>query len=119
MTDFTTSPTDDGGAITPPRALDADGDGRPDYSTVPTQILYPLRTIMRSIVQALVGAALAWLARQGVEVTDPELAAQLVELISAVVWVAGTALATWVMTRPAVADLLSRTLLAPTPAPRL
>ena len=25
-----TSPTDDGGVVTPPRALDADGDGKPD-----------------------------------------------------------------------------------------
>ena len=32
MTDFTTSPTDDGGAITPPRALDADGDGVGDVT---------------------------------------------------------------------------------------
>ena len=31
--EYTTSPTDDGGAVVPARTIDADADGRPDYST--------------------------------------------------------------------------------------
>lgn len=75
MTDFTTSPTDDGGAITPPRALDADGDGRPDYTveTVLVEEAVPtaLQRIPRGVrialyaAYAIAGPLLAHLAAKG------------------------------------------------------
>lgn len=89
----------------------------PELPTIPTQIAFPLRTILRSVVQNLVGLLLGWVARQGLEVSDV-VAQQIVDLVSALVWLVGTALTTWVMTRPAVARLLERTILAPSPAPQ-
>lgn len=83
---------------------------------VPTQLAYPVRTIIRGIVQNLVGLFLAWLAGLGVTFADPNVAIQLVEGLSALVWFVGTALATWIMTRPRVAQLLRETILAPSPA---
>ena len=89
----------------------------PGLPEVPTQIAFPLRAILRTIVQNLVGLLLAWLARNGFEFTDPQAAVYIVDLVTAVVWIVGTALATWIMTRPAVAKLIARTPLAPAPAP--
>lgn len=82
-----------------------------------TQLAYPLRAVLRTIVQALVGMGLAWLARKGVAVTDPGFEAAMVDLLVSAVWVAGTALAAWIMTLPAVAKVLSGTPIAPSPAP--
>lgn len=81
----------------------------------PTQIEYPLRTILRTAVQAVVGMLLSWLARYGIETTDAAFEVALVDLVASAVWVAGSALMAWIMTRPAVAALLAKTFLAPQP----
>ena len=81
----------------------------------PTQIEYPLRTILRTAVQAVVGMLLGWLARKGIAATDPGFELALIDLIVSAVWVAGSALMAWIMTRPAVAALLAKTFLAPQP----
>lgn len=82
---------------------------------MPTQLAYPLRAVVRTIVASLIGALLAWLARQGVTVAEPGLEVALVDLVASVVWVAGTAVGTWLLTIPAVAAVLSETALAPSP----
>lgn len=82
---------------------------------LPTQLAYPARAILRTIVQSLVGLLGAWLVRYvGIPLED-DLALSLVDLITAVAWVGLTALAAWVMTRPSVAKVLSGTPLAPAP----
>lgn len=69
-----TQPTDDGGVIVPPapdwppRALDADGDGTPDYSAEPTPQLVTIPPLPRTIlyyVLALANAAAVPLAAAG------------------------------------------------------
>ena len=96
MTDYNDFPQD----LTP-----VDSDGQTGLPELPTQIAFPLRTILRGVVQNLVGLLLAWLARYGFEITDPGVAVALVDAVTAVVWIVGTALATWIMTRPAVARI--------------
>ena len=81
---------------------------------VATQIAYPARTIVRTIVQSLVGALVAYLAGRGLDLSG--MSPMFVELLTGAVWVAITAAATWVMTRPAVAKLLAGTILAAHPA---
>ena len=80
----------------------------PETPDLPTQIAFPLKAIVRTVVQNLVGLLLAWLARNGVEFADPNVAMYLVDIITAVIWVLGTALATWVMTRQTINDALTR-----------
>ena len=82
---------------------------------VATQIAYPARTIVRTIVQSLVGALVAYLAGRGLDLSG--MSPMLVELLTGAVWVAITAAATWVMTRPAVAKILAGTILAAHPEP--
>ena len=122
-----TQPTDDGGVIVPPapdwppRALDADGDGQPDYR-VPTQVAYPWRAAVRTALAVLVGLSLvlpiAWgivneeLARQGWVVTEP-VAAVVVAVIAGVSAAAG--IVTRIMAIPQVSDLLTRAGIGPTP----
>lgn len=96
MTDYNDFPQD-------PTPVDSDSHtGLPE---LPTQIAFPLRTVLRGVVQSLVGLLLAWLARYGFEVTDPEVTQAIVDVVTAAVWVAGTALTTWIMTRPGVAKV--------------
>lgn len=58
-----TQPTDDGGVIVPPapdwppRALDADGDGQPDYSAEPTPQLVTIPPLPRTILYYLLALA--------------------------------------------------------------
>ena len=114
MTEFQSQPTEDGGVAVGPYDQDptpVDPDGQTGLPELPTQIAFPLRTILRGGVQNLVGLLLAWLTRYGFEITDPGVAVALVDVVTAVVWIAGTALATWIMTRPAVA----RVFLPPVP----
>lgn len=122
-----TQPTDDGGVIVPPaldwppRALDADGDGQPDYRE-PTQVRYPWRAAVRTALAALVGLSLvlpvAWgivndeLARAGWVVTEP-VAAVVVAVIAGVSAAAG--IVTRIMAIPQVSDLLTRAGIGPTP----
>lgn len=96
MTDYNDFPQD-------PTPVDPDGQtGLPE---LPTQIAFPLRTVLRGVVQSLVGLLLAWLARYGFEATDPGITQAIVDVVTAAVWVAGTALTTWIMTRPGVAKV--------------
>lgn len=123
MPEFTTSPTDDGGVVVPAHALDADGDGQPDYAE-PTQVRYPWRAAVRTALAVLVGLSLvlpiAWgivndeLARHGWVVSAP-LAAFVATLIAAVSAAAG--IITRVMAIPQVSDLLTRAGIGPTPGP--
>ena len=122
-----TYPTDDGGVIVPPapdwppRALDADGDGQPDYRE-PTQVRYPWRAAVRTALAVLVGLSLvlpiAWgivndeLARAGWVLTEPVTAA-VVAVIAGVSAAAG--IVTRIMAIPQVSDLLTRAGIGPTP----
>ena len=122
-----TQPTDDGGVIVPPapdwppRALDADGDGQPDYRE-PTQVRYPWRAAVRTALAVLVGLSLvlpiAWgivneeLARAGWVLTEPVTAA-VVAVIAGVSAAAG--IVTRIMAIPQVSDLLTRAGIGPTP----
>ena len=116
MTEFESHPTGDGGHAVGPYEQDPTPEvAIPGLPEVPTQIAFPLRAILRTIVQNLVGLLLAWLARNGFEFTDPQAAGYIVDFVTAVVWIVGTAITTWVMTRPAVAALLARTFLSPVP----
>ena len=121
-----TQPTDDGGVIVPPapdwppRALDADGDGQPDYW--PTQVAYPWCAAVRTALAVLVGLSLvlpiAWgivndeLAKAGWVVTEP-VAAVVVAVIAGVSAAAG--IVTRIMAIPQVSDLLTRAGIGPTP----
>lgn len=69
--EYTTSPTGDGGVVFPPRALDADGDGHPDYTeaeegprTALQAIPKPVR-ITLYVVYALAGPVLIYLSSKG------------------------------------------------------
>lgn len=94
MADFTTSPTDDGGAITPPRALDADGDGRPDYST-PASIATREPLVIRGAIVAAVTALLHVLVVLGALPLDADaeqavvLAVDMIGTAVLVVWTRG------------------------------
>ncbi len=125
-----TQPTDDGGVIVPPapdwppRALDADGDGQPDYREpgVPTQIAHPWRAAVRTALAVLVGLSIvlpiAWqivgdeLAKHGWSVPD-NVAAVAAVVIASVSVAAG--IVTRIMAIPQVSDLLTRAGIGPTP----
>ena len=123
MTEYTTSPTDDGGVVVPAHALDADGDGQPDYAE-PTQVRFPWRAAVRTGMAVLVGLSLvlpvAWgivneeLAKHGWVVSAP-LAAFVATLIAIVSVAAG--IVTRIMAIPQVSDLLTRAGIGPTPGP--
>ena len=100
----------DGGAYVP----DEPGEV-PVSPDIPSQVAFPARAVLRTVVQALVGALGAWLARVVGYELDPAMSAGLVDLITALVWIGVTALAAWVMSRPGVARLLRPTVLAPEP----
>ena len=77
MPEFTTSPTDDGGVIVPARALDADGDGQPDYAlefeesprTALQAIPNPVRLTLY-VAYALAGPVLIYLSAKGIVGAD-------------------------------------------------
>ena len=127
-----TQPTGDGGVIVPPapdwppRALDADGDGQPDYREpeVPTQVAHPWRATMRTLLAILLGvgivAPVAWL------IVREELERQQLTLPPGVVAAVAYGLAvlavitssiTRIMAIPQVSDLLTRVGIGPTPNP--
>ena len=78
MTEFTTSPTDDGGVVVPARALDADGDGQPDYAVLefeesPRTALQAIPKGVRLglyVAYALIGPVLIYLSAKGYVGTD-------------------------------------------------
>ena len=117
MIEFEATPTGDGGYAVGPYVGPTD-EGPVVPPEVPTQVAFPLRTLLRSIVQVLAGALLSWLARLGVRVADPAVEGYLVDLVTSAVWILGTALATWVMTRTKIDAFLQGTALSPSPAPR-
>ncbi len=82
---------------------------------VATQIAYPIRTMVRTFVQWFVGLALAFLLRK-FALDLAGWSQQIVDVVTTIVWGLLTALATWVMTRPAVAKFLAGTILAAHPA---
>ena len=112
MEDFQTQPTGDGGYVV--------GDGYPvdvpETPSLPTQISFPLRTIVRTIVQSLVGMLLAWLYRHGMEEISPEASAAVIDIITASVWIGGTSLSTWLMSRKSVNEFLTKIGLGARPA---
>jgi len=76
--EYLTSPTDDGGVVVPARALDADGDGQPDYLTAEVEesprtalqaIPKPVRLTLY-VVYALAGPVLIYLSAKGYVGTD-------------------------------------------------
>ena len=94
MSEYETSPTPDGGVVNPPRALDADGDGAPDYSTPPTLAdREPLA--IRGAIVAAVTAGLHLLVVLGVlplAVEQEQSAALVVDLLGTavlVIWTRG------------------------------
>ena len=123
-----TQPTDDGGVITghvADRYLDADGDGQPDVREpeVPTQVAYPWRAAVRTMLAVLLGvgivAPVAWL------IVSEELERQQLVLPPGVtaavayglaVLAVITASITRIMAIPQVSDLLTRAGIGPTPS---
>ena len=110
MDEFQTQPTGDGGYVvgdsyTPdvPETL-----GVPETPNLPTQIAFPLRTIVRTLVQNLVGVLLAWLYRLGMDEVGPGVASAVVDFFTASVWAVGTAAATWLMNRKSVNEFLTK-----------
>ncbi len=79
---------------------------------VATQITYPLRTVVRTFVQWLVGLVLAFLLRK-FALDFAGWSQQIVDVVTTLTWALLTAGATWLMTRPAVAKFLAGTILAP------
>lgn len=118
MTEFEANPTGDGGYAVGPYSDEGPVVPLEVPPEAPTQVAFPLRTLLRSIVQVLVGALLSWLARLGVRVADPAVEGYLIDLVTSAIWILGTALATWVMTRPGIDAFLQGTALSPSPAPR-
>ena len=122
-----TQPTDDGGVIVPPardwppRALDADGDGQPDYRE-PTQVRYPWRATVRTIIAVVLALGLvvpaAWailgdeLVRAGLVLPEPVV--QVVGWLLAVLAVV-TGTITRIMAIPQVADWMTRLNIGPKP----
>ena len=127
MAEPQTYPTDDGGVIVghvPDRYLDADGDGQPDVREpeVPTQVAYPWRATVRTMLAVLLGvgivAPVAWL------IVSEELERQQLTLPPGVtaavayglaVLAVITASITRIMAIPQVSDLLTRAGIGPTP----
>lgn len=76
-------------------------------TTTPTQVAHPVRTLLRTLIVAGVGAFLGWLSRHGIDaihITD-----ELADWLTGIVWGAGTALAQWVLTLPSVDRILRNT----------
>ena len=125
MTEPQTYPTDDDGVIAghvPDRYLAADGDGQPDVRDVPTQVAYPWRATVRTMLAVLLGvgivAPVAWL------IVREELERQQLTLPPGVVAAVAYGLAvlavitssiTRIMAIPQVSDLLTRAGIGPTP----
>ena len=85
---------------------------------LPTQLAHPARAILRTTVQAIVGGAAAWATRVTAIEIAPEVVGVVVDVITSLAWIAGTAAAAWVMSRPVVARWLEPTILAPAPPRR-
>lgn len=84
--------------------------------TEATQLIFPLRAVLRTFVASAIGVFASWLVRTCGVALDPELTMNLADSLTALVWVFFTSFATWVMTRPRVNNWLSDTILAPAPA---
>ena len=110
LEEFQTEMTQDGGVVY--------GEGYNDerevvpilQDEVPTQLQFPLKAVLRTIVAYLVGLGLAWVARQvpSVQSTLAELTQPLVEAITNGVAVALAGFITWLMARPKVNAILTK-----------
>ncbi|WP_313816330.1 hypothetical protein [Citricoccus sp.] len=71
----------------------------------PTQVAHPWKAVLRTIVAAAVGVALAWLVRVlGIDLTA--LSQPIIDSLTASAWVAGTGLVQWLLTRPRLQPFL-------------
>lgn len=88
-----------------------------DTPTIPTQVSYPLQAIARTIIQAGVGALVALLTPIVPSVAGllSQVQGPMVDILLAVVTAGVAALVAWVMSRPAVNELLTRIHLGATP----
>lgn len=125
-----TRPTADGGVIVPPaadwppRALDADGDGQPDYREpdMPTQVAHPWRATVRTVIAYLLAAGIvvpaAWaivgdeLAKAGL-ILPPEVVAAVASVLAVLAVITGAL--TRIMALPRVADWMTRLNIGPKP----
>lgn len=72
----------------------------------PTQVAHPWRAVVRTLVASAVGVALAWLVRSvGIDLTA--LSEPMVDSLTTAVWVAGTGLVQWLLTRPRLQPVLA------------
>ena len=93
---------------------------QPASVELPTQILFPLRTALRTAIQAGLAVAFAFAVSNvpalGSVLTD-NFSGVLADTLTAVVVAAVAAAFAWVMSRPAVNDFLSKIGLAAKPKP--
>lgn len=81
---------------------------------IPSQLVFPARAVIRTILQWLLGAAFAWMARVwGLDLTP--YSSQIIDAATAFIALVFAAFFAWLMTRPKIAALLHGTFLAPTP----
>lgn len=76
-------------------------------TTTPTQVAHPVRTLLRTLIVAGVGAFLGWLSRQGIDATH--ITDELADWLTGIAWGLATALAQWVLTLPGVDRVLRHT----------
>ena len=110
LEEFQTEMTKDGGVVY--------GEGYNDEREVapilqdesPTQLQFPLKAVLRTIVAYLVGLGLTWVARQvpGVESILAQLTQPLIEAITNGVAVALAGFITWLMARPKINAILTK-----------
>lgn len=85
-------------------------ESEPGWQQPPTQVLFPLQAILRTVVQAGVGALVAWLVVRFPGVADElqQIQGPAVEIAMYGLTVVATTLMAWLMTRPAVNRALSQ-----------
>ena len=83
--------------------------------TPPTQVMYPIRAILRTFIAAAVSAFVTWATSIGIDIAT--FAPGLTDLLTSALWAVLTALVTWVLTKPGVNAWLQKymPLLAATP----
>lgn len=81
-------------------------DGELPAPVKPTQVAYPGRAVLRTLVASLVGILVTYAAKVGIDLAG--LADGLTEAITAGVWAAATGAVQWILTRPGVDGFLRR-----------
>ena len=76
----------------------------------PTQVVFPLPSILRTVVQAAVGLLFTWLvtALPGAADLLRQVQGQVVELVTYALTIGGAAFTAWLMTRPRINAALSQ-----------